>query len=113
MQMNVGFHHFHLRKFHKDLETKTKIQSSLVQIIDNLVYVGGITGIVFTIPQLTKIWIDQQVQGLSLVTWLGFWIATLFWLIYGVVHKARPIIFINLIYGIINTLIVIGILIFE
>ncbi len=110
--MNVGFHHFHLRKFHH-LKSKSKAQKSIIQIIDSLVYVGGFTGIVFTIPQLAQLWINRQVQGLSLVTWLGFLGGSLFWLLYGIVHKAKPIVFINFTYSIVNILIVIGIIIFK
>ncbi len=114
--MNVGFHHFHhfhLRRSHQDSRIKAEKKLSIVRIIDSLVYVGGFTGVMFIIPQLAKIWVDQQVQGLSLITWLGFLGGTIFWLFYGIVHKVRPIIFINLIYSIMNTLIVIGIIIFK
>lgn len=113
MHNNVGFQHFHLGSSHKNSKSKTKSNSALIKLMDKLVYVLGISGIAFTIPQLTKIWINQQVEGLSLVTWVGFWIGTVFWLFYGILHKAKPIIFLNLAYGIIYALIVIGIIIFK
>lgn len=112
MLANIGLHHFHRRgssENHLFFESK----SGLIKLFDRLVYVGGVAGVIVTIPQLTKIWINQNVAGLSLITWLGLFGGTLFWVLYGFLHKARPIIFINLVYSVINLLIVIGIITFS
>ncbi len=110
MLINVGLHHFHLR--HRPDHTQEG-RTHLIHFMDSLVYVGGFAGILVTIPQLGQVWINQKVEGLSLITWTGFLIGTLFWLAYGIVHKAKPIIYTNIAYTLINLMIVIGILTFK
>ncbi len=98
--MNIGVHHH--------LEHKNK---KLVSFIDRCIYALGGFGVVVVIPQLVQIWIHHNVQGVSLVTWLGFAVGTLFWLAYGILHQERPIITANLAALIANLLIVVGLLI--
>jgi uncharacterized protein with PQ loop repeat len=112
MLTNFGLHHFH-RRVSSELHPFFESRSKLIKLFDRLVYIGGTSGVIVTLPQLTKIWIGRNVAGLSLITWIGLFCGTLFWVCCGVLHKARPIIFINLVYSVVNLLIVIGIIAFS
>lgn len=107
--MNIGFHHYHQRTSHSHGETHNNIYQYL---IDKLVYIGGTVGIFIMLPQLAKIWMDKNVTGLSLITWLGFLGGAIFWIVYGIIHKEKPLIFINVVASFINFLIVLGIILF-
>jgi len=80
-------------------------------LMDKLVYVSALFGVCANIPQLATIWIDKNVAGVSIVTWLGFLLGSSFWLCYGIVHKEKPIILTNGLYVAIQCFIVLGLFI--
>jgi uncharacterized protein with PQ loop repeat len=80
--------------------------------IDILIYIVGFLGPIFTIPQIYKIWFMQSALGLSLITWLAYFVGSIIFLFYGVVHKAKPLIIIYTAGALANLVVVIGILIF-
>lgn len=104
--------------YHQDKKKKQKKQSffsesSFKLFIDKAVYLVAIGAIIGNLPQLLKIWSEKNTQGVSLITWMGFALGSIFWLVYGIVHKEHPIIFTNSILFIIQVLIVIGILLYT
>jgi len=76
--------------------------------MDNLVYTTALFGVIANIPQLTKIWIDKEVSGVSIITWLGFLLGSIFWLCYGIIHREKPIIVTNILYVAVQFMIVLG-----
>ncbi len=64
--------------------------------LDRLVYVAAIVSPLMTIPQLWKIWIEQNASGISLITWSTYLLVSIVWLSYGIAHKERAIILSNL-----------------
>ena len=80
--------------------------------MDKLIYVVGIIGVIMTLPQLTKIWMEKNASGVSIVSWGAYAILAIFWIIYGVMHKEKPIILTYSAWFVIDTLIVIGLLIY-
>lgn len=81
--------------------------------MDKAIYVIGIAGPIMTIPQLTKIWIEKNAVGVSAISWFAYLIIAFFWLIYGVMHKEKPIILTFGVWIILDILIVIGILMYS
>ncbi len=81
--------------------------------MDNLIYIITPLTVVIFIPQLLKIWIEKSTAGLSLLSWVGMLGGSLFWLVYGFIHKEKPMVFINIAVGIIQFLIVLGILMYR
>jgi len=61
-----------------------------------------------TIPQALTIWLNQTASGVSLLSWLAYTIVGIFWINYGIVHKAKPIIMIYSTWTIMNLMVVIG-----
>lgn len=109
--MFLGPHHFHIRKrIHEKFEPYPH-PDKWKRFIDMLIYIGGIVSPVMTLPQLFKIWVEKNIVGVSLATWVAFLVGGLFWIAYGVIHKEKPIIFIYSLGTVINALIVAGIII--
>lgn len=73
----------------------------------------GLSSPILTLPQLLKIWGEKEVDGLSLVSWIGYTVCAGSWLVYGIIHKEKPIIISQLILFPMEILIVIGIYLYT
>ena len=105
-----GYGHHHRRQ--QKAKLSSAIKRSFAQIcIDRAIYVFSFFGIIFTIPQVMKIWVDRDVQGVSFITWAAYLAAALFWLLYGLYHKEKVIIVSNLCAVAVNAVIVIGLIV--
>lgn len=106
------FHHLDIRKrIHKKHE-KYPSPDKLKRNIDRLVYASVIIIPLLNIHQIYKIWIYQDASGVSVITWFGFAVFAVVWLIYGIIHKEKPLIFLNIGLIITQVLIAIGALIY-
>ena len=65
---------------------------------------------IFTLTQVFKIWYYQNAAGVSLIAWIAYFLATVVWLTYGILHEEKPIIYSNGIAMVINFIIVLGII---
>ncbi len=99
-----------LHHHHKNRRKKSK--SKLVYYVDKLVYVGGIMGWIMTMPQVLKIWLNKDASGVSFLSWLSYSILGALWIFYGILHKDRRIIIVYSGFVILNTLVVIGTLLY-
>lgn len=109
--MHIGFHHYLKRKkIEGRLETK---RNNAKKIMDNFIYIVTPLTVIIFIPQLLKIWMGKSAVGLSLLSWVGMLAGSLFWLVYGIIHKEKPMVFINIAVGMVQVLIVIGILMYH
>ena len=79
-------------------------------IIDHLIYLVAFAGPVMTIPQVMDVW-STSAATVNEVTWTGYLAISIIWLLYGIKHKVKPIIFSNLLGLVTNGLIVVGLLI--
>lgn len=110
--MKGAEHHLQTRKFlYKNL-TQYPHPDFWKRFIDIVVFLVGGIGPFFTLPQVLSVWFSKNAEGLSPITWVSYFIFSCVWLMYGIIHKEKPIIFSNAIYVIINALIVVGIIIF-
>lgn len=80
-------------------------------LVDKMIYFIAFFGIVFTIPQITNIWIDNNYEGVSLLSWSAYTVMGAFWLLYGVMHKEKPMIYIYSIWMVLYVLIVVGLIV--
>lgn len=113
VQEHSGMHHFHKRKrVHEKLEPFPH-PNKWKNLLDRLVYLVGFLALILTVPQVTKIWFEQTAAGVSVIAWTGYFFAAVFWTIYGVVHKEKPLIIIFGGHVILNLLIVLGTLIYA
>ncbi len=80
--------------------------------MDKAVYVVGAIGPLMTLPQISKIWFEKNASGVSILSWSAFLFYAIFWLIYGIIHKEKPIIFAYILWVTLQSLVVIGIIIY-
>lgn len=107
-----GIHHFHTRKRIHQKHEPYPHPEKWKNLVDKFVYIVGGVGPIFTVPQITKIWIGQNAAGVSVIAWISYLIAALFWVAYGIMHKEKPIIFTYGIWVVLDLIIVIGAVIY-
>jgi len=107
-----GLEHYHLRKRIHQKHEPYPHPDKVKRIFDKIIYVAVIVGPIMNLPQLFKIWMYQNASGVSFVSWISFSIISVLWLIYGVLHKNKPIIFMNFALMIIQALIALGTLLY-
>ncbi len=82
-------------------------------IIDRLMSVAAVVHPLTALPQVYSVYSTHDVSGISLWTWLGFMLLGLIFLSYGIVHKIKPFIVTQVLWFVIDFLIVIGVLIYR
>lgn len=109
---SAGLHHFHKRKrIHQKLE-KYPSTDKKKNLMDKLIYIIIFVAPIMTIPQLMKIWVEKNATGLSIFSWGTYAIGSFLWLGYGLVHKEKPLIVSHLIWVILHTSIIVGIILY-
>mgnify|MGYP001158183971 CR=1 FL=1 len=83
-----------------------------IRVVDSSVVVVGIISQIFTIPQITIIWINKDAADLSIITWVTWFLYVLVLLLYGVVHKSRSIIITYVLWVLLYIPIIIGIILY-
>jgi uncharacterized protein with PQ loop repeat len=84
-----------------------------LKLFDDGVYLIGFFGIIVFLPQLTKVWLGKNVEGLSFTSWAGMTLGSIVWLIYGILHKQKPLIVVNIMVAFLQLAIVIGIITYS
>ena len=106
----IGAHHAYRRDLHTH---KKHTVTTLTKLIDNSVYVIGLVSVAANVPQLLDIWITKNTSGVSLVSWTGIFIGSIFWFIYGWLHKEKPIMLANGLLLFVQAGIVLGLLMYT
>jgi uncharacterized protein with PQ loop repeat len=91
------------------LKNKKRIRGT----VDHLVYGVVIIGPMMNLPQLFQIWINKSAKNISIITWASFALFSFIWLLYGLVHKEKPLIIMNLSLILIQGSIVTGALLYK
>ena len=110
--MSVELQHLHLRKrvSHPNVCEPFPARSLKMRLLDHLMYAVAILSPLALFPQAFRVFVEGDVGGLSLLTWLLLSAGNLLWLTYGLVHREKQIILANGITFVFNLSIVIGIL---
>lgn len=96
---------FHLQKH---LTRKQEVTA-----VDRLMNLAAIIHPMTAIPQVYKIYSTQDVGGVSLWTWLGFMCLGLIFLAYGILHRIKPFIMTQILWFIVDFLVVFGVLLYA
>jgi len=99
---------YNIHRHHKRLKHK-KSHS----VFDHFMFFIAILGPIMTIPQVYDIWSTKKVAGFSSLTWGSYTFLTIFWIIYALVHKEKPVLLQSAAFFILNGLVLIGILLFQ
>lgn len=107
-----GVHHIHKRKrkHHKLLEYPHS--KKWIRFLDKFLLVVAVVGPLITLPQILKIYVGQNATGVSTLSWGLFALFNIPWIVYGVVHKDKPIIIGYSLWLVTNIIVVVGALIY-
>lgn len=93
---NTYHKHFHKRKRQK-------------AFIDKYIYLAVIIGPLMTLPQVYDIWIKGS-REVSIISWVSYLFVAVIWLFYGIKHREKPIILVQLIWIVLDLMIIFGLL---
>ena len=96
-----AFHHFHLRKRKVD-----RFEDTTKHFIDASIYVVSVLFPLMTLPQIWEIFSKHAAGGVSLPTWAWGTFFSLYWLLYGILHKDTPIVISSIVWTMINTIVI-------
>ena len=107
-QNSQGLHHFHKRKISQKNNKKLSHKDKLKKVMDDAVYILGVVGQILALPQIFKIWLSKNAAGVSAIAWVSFLLGACFWVTYGIIHKEKPIIFTYSVWIMIDSMVIIG-----
>ncbi len=110
--MRHGLHHQHQRKRIHIKHQKYPHPDTGIRLLDHVCMIFSVVMPATTIPQIYKTYVTQNAVGVSLWMWVLYCIAVVPWLIYGIVHKARPIILLNVLWLIVQAIMIAGVLMY-
>ena len=111
--MRYNTHHIHKRKrIYKKLE-KYPHQRKLIRFFDKFILTIAVIGPLLTLPQIAKIFVLKDVAGLSIITWSLYTLFIIPWIIYGFLHKEKPIIISSVLWIMLDSFVVAGILLYS
>jgi uncharacterized protein with PQ loop repeat len=92
---------------HRHIKRKKKTPKKKSEI-DRLIYFAVVIGPLMTLPQVYSIWVQGQ-KGVSIISWVAYLVCSAIWLVYGIKHKDKPIIIVEIVWIILALLIIIGV----
>lgn len=100
------------RSLHKRIKQKLPINSSLVFILEKVTIAAGVIGPLMVIPQIFKIYAHHNATGVLALSWIAFGILDIPFVLYGVVHKERPIVITYSLWLVANFIVAFGAIIY-
>lgn len=106
-----------MTKYHRHVHQKKQRvlvvkKQAKPKLVDRLTYLVAIIEPAVTLPQVYVIFHDKTAAGIAISSWVGYQFFTVIWLWYGIVHKEKAIIIYQFLWLILQTLIIIGGLIY-
>lgn len=108
-------HHISKRKRASDKKKvlyKFPAEKKSVRVYDNFMLILATLAPFFTLPQIIEIFVKKTSEGVSLFSWAIWAILPIFWFVYGMIHRAKPLIWGSIIDMILCFTVVLEILIF-
>ncbi len=106
-------HHLQRRKRSHQNTEQYPHPNKWIKILDDILMAVAIIGPLMNLPQIYKIYSEQIASGLSLISWSLYAICDIPWIIYGIVHKEKPIMIAYILWFLTNMTVVIGIFLFD
>ena len=88
-------------------------ETKFSKFVDESIYVIAFIGPLITVPQLLQIWMEKSATGVSIVTWCGLLIYDIFWIVYSVVHKDKPLLLTKSLFVAIEIPVILGIILYS
>lgn len=105
-------HHIDIRRRIYKKHQKFPHPNIFVRYLDKWVSIFGAITSLAVLPQVIEIWSNQSSENVSFLTWTLFTLWCYTMLLYGIVHKAKPIIITYIIGSILHTMVVIGLILY-
>lgn len=83
-----------------------------LRLLDRVVLTVGVIGPLTSVPQILKIFILQDASGVSVLSWGIPALLDIPWIVYGIVHRERPIAISYTLWLLSNVLVVTGALMY-
>lgn len=80
-------------------------------MFDKLVLPVALIAPFMTLPQVFEVWGKGKVDGVSPITWFGYALGSGLWVVYGLIHKEKPLTIANFLLVVFDISIVIGVLV--
>lgn len=106
---------FHIHKRKRAGKTLDPYPSSTfwIRALDQIAIAAGIIGPAMTIPQIWRIFYFQMAAGVSVLSWMSYTIIDIPFIIYGIAHKNKLILFTYILWFIANALVTIGAVMYQ
>jgi len=82
------------------------------KIIDRLMAIAAVIHPLTAVPQVYVIYSAKDATSVSLLTWLGFMTLGLIFLAYAIVHNIKPLIVTQVLWYIVDFLVVLGVILY-
>ncbi len=89
-----------------------KISRKDRKLIDKAMIIVCVIAPLLSLPQAWTIYSNQNAENVSLITWVSFLGFAIIYILYGVVHKIKPLVITNILWIIVEFIIVVGILMY-
>lgn len=99
--------HGHHKIRHKKQQQKDNV------LLKMCIYTVAIASPLFTIPQIYVIFTNKTAEGVSIISWIAYMVASTVWLMYGLAHNDKPIILSNTAWVFFALLVVIGTIMYS
>lgn len=88
-------------------------RAGIKHAFDLLIYPVAVAAPLALLPQVIQVYKTQDTGSLALPTWLVLGTLNLVWLIYGFVHRDKPIMLTNIMLACMNFAVVFGIYLYN
>lgn len=92
---------------------KAKNKKLFVKEVDKAMVLVAVLHPLMATPQIYAIYSNQSAEDVSLATWVLFSLMGVVFLSYGLIHKLKPIILTQILWLIVDAIIIVGILLYS
>ncbi len=78
---------------HVIVSAKKRPPSKGIRFLDRIMEVFAFIPPLVVIPQIIQVILAKSAENISLIMWVVWFIVSVPWLIYGIVHRIKPLIF--------------------
>lgn len=111
--MSDGLHHLHARKRIYERLEEFPHPNIFKRALDNLMYAVALASPLVLVPQIIQLYTTQSTAGLAIHTWILLFAINTLWTIYSIVHRDWPLFISSFTMGVLDIVIVAGILMFR
>lgn len=82
-------------------------------LIDKICYFASVFMPATALPQIHQLYTTRDADSLSLLMWVLYLVGVIPFLLFGIVHKEKQLIVLNVLWLIVTIVIIVGILLFS